>query len=201
MRQAYFDVKVVSPFARSNANLESAQLFKNAEHEDPRAKRGSRKWSTPTSTTLVFTSTGGMAPQSHLVMKRLAEKLSEKQNVPVSVVSGWLRCKAELCAASHDAAVRQSHSLQEAACGEQHRARSGRDTDGRLTVWRQVRTTPTPSASRNPARYLINRLTYHPNLLLHPRLTLRGQSTHLALGVFCGALPPTPPLLRRMVDK
>ena len=42
---------------------------------------------------LVFTCTGGMAPQRHLVMKRLAEKLSEKQNMPVSVVSGWLRCR------------------------------------------------------------------------------------------------------------
>ena len=31
MRQAYFDVKVVSPFARSNAQLEPAQLFKMAE--------------------------------------------------------------------------------------------------------------------------------------------------------------------------
>lgn len=26
-------------------------------------------------------------------MKRLAEKLSEKQNLPVAVVSGWLRCR------------------------------------------------------------------------------------------------------------
>src|SRR3954454_12237467 len=42
---------------------------------------------------LVFTCTGGMAPQSHLVMKRLAEKMSEKQNVHLSVVSGWLRCR------------------------------------------------------------------------------------------------------------
>ena len=43
--------------------------------------------------TLVFTCTGGMVPKSHLVIKRLAEKLSEKQNLPVSVVSGWLRCR------------------------------------------------------------------------------------------------------------
>ena len=33
-----------------------------------------------------------MASQSHLVMKRLAEKMSEKQNLSFSVVSGWLRC-------------------------------------------------------------------------------------------------------------
>ena len=42
---------------------------------------------------LVFTCTGGMAPQSHMVVKRLAEKLSKKQNIQLSVVSGWLRCR------------------------------------------------------------------------------------------------------------
>src|SRR6476646_8110453 len=34
-----------------------------------------------------------MAPKSHLVLKRLAEKLSKKQNLSFSVVSGWLRCR------------------------------------------------------------------------------------------------------------
>jgi hypothetical protein len=42
---------------------------------------------------LVFTCSGGMAPQCHLVIKRLAEKLSQKQNLQLSVVSGWLRCR------------------------------------------------------------------------------------------------------------
>ena len=42
---------------------------------------------------LVFTCTGGMAPQSQIVMKRLAEQLSKKQNIQQSVVSGWLRCR------------------------------------------------------------------------------------------------------------
>jgi hypothetical protein len=74
MRQAYFDVKVVSPFARSNVHFKPAQLFKQAEQSKIRC-------------------TGGMAPQSHLVLKKLAEKLSEKQNIQLSVVSGWLRCR------------------------------------------------------------------------------------------------------------
>src|SRR5689334_8340338 len=42
---------------------------------------------------LVFTCSGGVAPQCHLVIKRLAEKLSQKQNLKLSVVSGWLRCR------------------------------------------------------------------------------------------------------------
>jgi len=94
MRQAYFDIKVVSPFARSNAHLEPSQLFKNAERAKIREyKERIQNVERADFNPLVFTCTGGMAPQSHLVMKRLAEKLSEKQNVHVSVVSGWLRCR------------------------------------------------------------------------------------------------------------
>jgi hypothetical protein len=94
MRQAYFDVKVVSPFARSNAHLEPAQLFNNAERSkireySERIRNVERGDFCP----LVFTCSGGMAPRSHLVMKRLAEKLSQKQNLSFSVVSGWLRCR------------------------------------------------------------------------------------------------------------
>ena len=94
LQQAYFDIKVVSPFARSNVDLEPAQMFKNAERTKireygERIKNVERGDFHP----LVFTCTGGMAPASHMVMKRLAEKLSEKQNLPVSVVSGWLRCR------------------------------------------------------------------------------------------------------------
>jgi hypothetical protein len=91
MRQAYFDVKVVSPFARSNAQLEPAQLFKNAERSKIREyKERIRNVEHGDFTPLVFTCSGGMAPQTQLTMKKLAE---EKQNIQLSVVSGWLRCR------------------------------------------------------------------------------------------------------------
>src|SRR6185437_13029785 len=94
LRQAYFDVKVVSPFARSNAHLSPAQLFKNAERSKNREyKERIRNVEHADFNPLVFTCSGGMAPQSHLVLKRLAEKLSQKQNLQFSVVSGWLRCR------------------------------------------------------------------------------------------------------------
>ena len=93
MRQAYFDVKVVSPFARSNVHLEPAQLFKMAERAKIREyKERIRNVEHADFNPLVFTCSGGMAP-SHLVLKRLAEKLSEKKNLKLSVVSGWLRCR------------------------------------------------------------------------------------------------------------
>ena len=87
-------MKVISPFANSNLKLEPAQMFKTAEQQKireygERIKEVERADFTP----LVFTCTGGMAPKCHLVIKRLAEKMSMKQNLSFSVVSGWLRCR------------------------------------------------------------------------------------------------------------
>ena len=93
-RQAYFDVKVVSPFARSYAHLKPSQLFKMAERAKIREYRERiREVEHADFNPLVFTCTGGMAPQCHLILKRLAEQLSKKQNIQQSVVSGWLRCR------------------------------------------------------------------------------------------------------------
>ena len=94
MQEAFFDVKVISPFAPSNLKQSPAQMFKAAELQKireygERIKEVERADFTP----LVFTSTGGMAPRSHFVIKRLAEMMSEKQNLSFSVVSGWLRCR------------------------------------------------------------------------------------------------------------
>jgi hypothetical protein len=94
MRQAYFDVKVVSPFARSYVRLTPARLFNMAERAKIREYRERiLEVEHADFNPLVFTCAGGMAPQCHLVVKRLAEQLSKKQNLPVSVVSGWLRCR------------------------------------------------------------------------------------------------------------
>jgi hypothetical protein len=94
LRQAYFDIKVVSPFARSNAHLSPAQLFKNAERSKIREyKERILNVEHADFNPLVFTTCGGMSPQSHIVLKRLAEKLSDKQNLLFSAVSGWLRCR------------------------------------------------------------------------------------------------------------
>ena len=88
MRQAYFDVKVVSPFARSNAKLESAQLYNKAERTKIREyKERILKVENADFHPLVFTCTGGMAPQSHMVVKRLAEKLSKKQNIQLTDIT------------------------------------------------------------------------------------------------------------------
>ena len=94
MRQAYFDIKVVSPYAKSNMNLKPAQLFRNAELSKNREYRERiLQVEHGDFTPLVFTCAGGIAPQSQMVLKRLAERISEKQNIHVSQVAGLLRAK------------------------------------------------------------------------------------------------------------
>ena len=94
MRTAFFDIKVVSPYARSYSHLSHASLYRSAEKSKEReyAER-IKNVEHADFNPLVFTTAGGMAPQSRLVIKRIAAALSERRNLPKSVVTGWLRCK------------------------------------------------------------------------------------------------------------
>ena len=93
-RQAFFDVKVVSPLARSYNNKKTAQLFKESEAVKQREYgERIREVEHADFSPLVFTCTGGLAPQCSVVVKRLAERLATKKNIAFSVVSGWLRCR------------------------------------------------------------------------------------------------------------
>ena len=65
--------------AELSKEREYAERIRNVEHADFNP--------------LVFTTAGGMGPQCHLVVKRLAATISEKRDLPNSVVAGWLRCR------------------------------------------------------------------------------------------------------------
>ena len=94
MRNAFFDIKVVSPYSKSYSRMTTASLFRMAENAKMReyAER-IRDVEHADFNPLVFTTAGGMAPQCQIVVKKLAAVLSEKQGVPKSVVTGWLRCR------------------------------------------------------------------------------------------------------------
>ena len=94
MRQAFFDVQVVSPYARSYAKYDPHSLYIKAEKTKER-EYGERVRNVEHSDffPLVFTCAGGIAPKSQQVLKRLAEIFSEKQNIHLSVVCGWLRVR------------------------------------------------------------------------------------------------------------
>ena len=94
MRQAFFDVKVVSPLARSYCDMPTSSLLEMSEKAKAREYR-ERILSVEHGdfSPLVFTTAGAMGPQCQIVIRRLTEKISEKQSLPRSVVSGWLRCR------------------------------------------------------------------------------------------------------------
>ena len=94
MRQAYFERKVVSPFARSNLKKPHPALYREAENSKKREyKARINEIEHADFTPLVFTTAGGMAPQMQLFLKRISQKISHDQELTNSVVSGWLRCR------------------------------------------------------------------------------------------------------------
>ena len=94
MRQAYFDVKVVSPFARSYSHLTQKSILQTAEKSNMREYRERIKEVEHADfNPLVFTTVGAMAPQSQIVLKRIAEKMSDRKGVARSVVTGWMRVR------------------------------------------------------------------------------------------------------------
>ena len=93
-RQAFFDIKVVSPFARSYSRMTSMALFAQAERVKEREYgERIRRVEHGDFTPLVVTCTGGMAPESQMVTKRMAERMSKHLKQPQSVVTGWLKCR------------------------------------------------------------------------------------------------------------
>ena len=94
MRQAYFDVKVVSPLARSYVSRSQQSIYREAEKSKMRAyKARIIEVEHGDFTPLVFTTTGGMGPQCERALKQLTERIAEKRELPMSVVAGWLRCR------------------------------------------------------------------------------------------------------------
>jgi hypothetical protein len=94
MRAAFFDIKVMSPYARSYASLSCDTLYRQAEKIKEREySERIRNVEHGDFNPLVFTTAGGMGKQCNLVIKRLATMLSEKRDLPNSVVAGWLRCR------------------------------------------------------------------------------------------------------------
>ena len=65
------------------------------EHERKKAEYGRqvREIEHGCFTPLVFTTSGGMAPEATVAMKRLASLVAEKKKETCSQVMGWIRCR------------------------------------------------------------------------------------------------------------
>jgi len=94
LRQAYFDIKVVSPYARSYFTLSPTQLFHRAEQSKIREYAARiHEVEHADFNPLVFTTTGTMSPQCEKIFKKISEKIAELKELPYSVVCGWMRCR------------------------------------------------------------------------------------------------------------
>ena len=82
MRQAYFDIRVISPYARSYLHKSHKRIYHEAEQDKNREyKARINQVENADFTPLVFTTAGGFAPQSNIFLKRITEKLSEIKGI------------------------------------------------------------------------------------------------------------------------
>ena len=94
MRQAFFDVKVVSPLARSYCNRPILDVMKSAEKEKCREYRERIVGVEHADfNPLVFTVSCAIGPQSAMGSEKDCRKAVREADFPRSVVAGWLRCR------------------------------------------------------------------------------------------------------------
>ena len=97
-QDAFFDVRVVYPFASSYAQKPLTTVYR--EHERKKKAeygRRVREIEHGCFTPLIFTTSGGIAPEATVTFKRLASLIAEKKKETYSSVMGWIRCKISFC--------------------------------------------------------------------------------------------------------
>ena len=93
-QEAFFDVRVFYPYASSYQHKDLRSLYQLHERQKKReyvdrvrdVERG-------TFTPLVFASTGGMARECSIFIKRIADLLAEKNKIPFSRMMFLIRCR------------------------------------------------------------------------------------------------------------
>ena len=90
----FFDVRVCHPNAESYKDLTPQQIYRQHENEKKRMYASRvMEVEQATFTPLVFTTTGGMAPECQVYHKHLAELLSVKKGEDYSTTMSWIRTK------------------------------------------------------------------------------------------------------------
>ena len=91
--RAFFDVRVFSPFARSNQGTLNA-VYRRQEQEK-RRKYGQRvrELEHASFVPLVFTCTGGAGPAATTFLKRLADRISSTHQLSYNEAIVWLRTR------------------------------------------------------------------------------------------------------------
>lgn len=93
-QRAFFDARIFYPFAPSYRTLSVKAT--HLRHENEKRRNYNERVlqiEMGSFTPLVFSTSGGMAPECSKFYSRLAELISEKRNSPKSTVTAWMRCK------------------------------------------------------------------------------------------------------------
>ena len=89
----FFDIRVIHPHASSYQNTELPRLYR--QHERAKKSKYARRVAEIEHgcfTPLVFTTSGGMAPEATTFFHRLAGQESEKRGSSYSATMNWIRC-------------------------------------------------------------------------------------------------------------
>ena len=93
-QRAFVDVRIFNPMAESNIGQGLAAAHRSHELQKKRQyDERIREVEQGTFTPLVFTTSGGMAPQAITFYAHLAQRLSEKKMQSKSSVVAWMRCR------------------------------------------------------------------------------------------------------------
>jgi len=92
--KTFFDIRITHPTSQSYSGKSLAEVYQ--QHEKEKDKYNQRVIDIEKSSfnPLVFTTTGGMAPECNRVNKKLAEKIAEKHRELYASVITYMRTKS-----------------------------------------------------------------------------------------------------------
>jgi len=93
--KTFFDIRITHPTSQSYSGKSQVEVYQ--QHEKEKDKHNQRvidmEMEKSSFNPLVFTTTGGMAPECNRVNKKLAEKIAEKCRAPYASVITYIRTK------------------------------------------------------------------------------------------------------------
>jgi len=93
-QNAFFDFRVIYPFASSYLSKSPAALFRmSSKHKKRVYLERITSVDNGSFTPMIMSSSGGMGPEMTVAIKHLARKLAEKRNEPYAATIGLLRCR------------------------------------------------------------------------------------------------------------
>ena len=88
---AFFDVRVMHLTSKCNQGKATSTIFKEKEEKKRKYQQRVLDVEMGSFTPLVFGTNGGMGAHCNCFLKRLAEKLSEKNEEPYHITITWIR--------------------------------------------------------------------------------------------------------------